>query len=246
VDGVKTWQFSTTLRATAINQSAGSCDRDVLGDVLPLRRRRDAAPFSATASAALAWTTGTSTCRSCHGWDAAAAPTIGVAAGSSFQGSASTRRHVANAGVIGTNYFCGDCHQNTVGAGTNSPHLDRGARERDEGHLDREPRPHASTDTTATCSATYTSSGQRGAANVKRTVTWTDAAWTSVCTGCHGTGVSNDRCARLRERRRQHTATSNSHAKHVGSSASCPVCPTAVTVAGTAIAARATRTASSM
>lgn len=247
VTGTHSVQFSTTLLSTAINQSAGSYVQaptyTCTGTYCHSGGVATASPFSATASAAVAWNS-SATCRSCHGWDAAAAPTIGVAAGSSFQGSAKHANHVANATVIGTNYVCADCHVTAVSAG-NSPVTSQALHVNGVKDISIATRgTYTSSDTTATCSSTYChSDGRRGGANTKKTATWTDAAWAgNICIKCHGSTTGTLFGAPDYANGGPDTSTANSHAKHVDAAADCTVCHKNTTTTGTSILAGAVHT----
>ncbi|MGB8930010.1 MAG: CxxxxCH/CxxCH domain-containing protein [Anaeromyxobacteraceae bacterium] len=243
VNGAKDVDFATTAVAASINQSGGNYTSTVTAPNYTCASTychsggvATSAPFSATASAAIAWNSATSTtCQSCHGWTATTAPTMGVALGSSFQGSAVHMNHVANAGVIGTNYVCGACHQNTVAATTDSPITT--AANHVNGVKDVSIAPRGAIATTqvyaGTCNTTYChSSGQRA-------YTFSPIAWTGPalgCTGCHGTGVGNTTGAPDYTNGGVNSATANSHSAHATSSATCTTCHnTFVTTAGTAI-----------
>jgi predicted CxxxxCH...CXXCH cytochrome family protein len=143
--------------------------------------------------------------------------------------------HVANAAVIGSNYFCGDCHATVVAAGTNSPvtgvanHVN-GAKNVSIANRGS----FVSTDTGTTCAATYChSSGQ--ATPVYRSITWAGAA--IGCNGCHGLG--NAAGAPDYTSGSAGSATANSHAAHTASGsnpATCQNCHSGlVTASGTAI-----------
>ena len=201
------------------------------------------APFNATASAAVAWN-GTATCRSCHGWDAAAAPTIGVAAGSAFQGSAKHANHMANASVIGTNYVCADCHNTVVAAG-NSPITSQANHVNGAKNIAIATRgTWTSSDTTATCSNTYChSTGQRGAANVKRSANWAEAAWAgNICIKCHGATTGTLFGAPDYANGGADTGVANSHSKHVDAATDCATCHKNTTTTGTSILAGSVHT----
>ncbi|HET9551441.1 MAG TPA: CxxxxCH/CxxCH domain-containing protein, partial [Anaeromyxobacteraceae bacterium] len=241
VDGNKDVAFSTSALPALLNQSGGSYTSTTSAPNYTCASTychsggvATAAPFSATASAALPWNTGASTCTSCHGWTAAAAPTIGVATGSLFQGSATHAAHVANAAVIGTNYVCGDCHAATVAAGTNSPITS--VTNHVNGVKDVSIATRGSFVSTqvyaGSCTATYChSSGQRSPAY--RTIAWTG---TLGCNGCHGQSTSTG--APDYANTGKNTAGANSHAKHVAASTDCATChSTTANSTGTAILA---------
>ena len=245
VDAVKDVDFSTTAIAATIDQSggayAGSPGYTCTSTYCHSGGVATASPFSATASAAIAWNSASATtCQTCHGFTSTAPPTIGVAAGSSFQGSPAHMNHVANASVIGTNYVCGACHQNTVAAATDSPISAGGLANHVNGVKDVSIAPRGARVTTQTyvspsCVTTYChSSGQRTATFVS--AAWNSAAWLNKCNGCHGTGVGNTTGAPDYANGGINNAASNSHAKHVGASTDCAKCHSGlVDAAGTAI-----------
>jgi predicted CxxxxCH...CXXCH cytochrome family protein len=184
-----------------------------------------------SANVSIAWNA-SATCASCHGDQATNLATLSGAHG----------KHVVNALLGSSTYACGDCHTATLAAGTNSPvtapsmHVDK---LKQVAIANRGAQP--STDTTTTCSATYChSSGQRGAANAKRTVGWTDAAWTGlICNKCHGVGTATG-APNYGGPGNADTANANSHASHVGGSGDCATCHNATTATGTAIAPAST------
>jgi predicted CxxxxCH...CXXCH cytochrome family protein len=248
VNGTHEVQFSTTALSAGIDQSTGSYTSTPTYTCASTYCHSGGVSttpgaFSATASAAIAWNgASTTTCQTCHGFTAAAAPTMGVATGSLFAGSAAHMNHVANnaaaGGVLGTNnYLCGDCHQNTVAAGTDSPITT--AANHVNGVKDVSIAPRGTIATTqlyaGTCNTTYChSSGQL--AYTYASISWNAAAWTNKCTGCHGTLAGNTTGAPDYVNGGPNTTTSNSHAAHATSSATCATCHNGfVTTAGTAI-----------
>ncbi|WP_242393097.1 CxxxxCH/CxxCH domain c-type cytochrome [Anaeromyxobacter oryzisoli] len=237
VNGTKNVVFSTTLLTTTIDQSAGTYSTGTCASTYcHSNGTTTTAPFGTTVSAALAWTTGTSTCASCHGGPSGAAVVMGNGAGN---GSAKHLNHVSNASVLGTNYVCGDCHAATVASG-NSPITTYAKHVNGVKDVSIAARgTYTSSDTTGTCSATYChSDGRRGAANTKVGVTWNDAAWTgNVCAKCHGGTTGNLFGAPDYANGGKNTSTANSHAKHVAAATDCATCHTTTTSTGTAILA---------
>jgi predicted CxxxxCH...CXXCH cytochrome family protein len=248
VNGAKDVTFSTTALVASINQAAGSYTSNVTAPNYTCASTychsggvsTTPGSFSATASAAIPWNSlTTTTCQTCHGFTAAAAPTMGVATGSLFAGSATHMNHVANTAVIGTNYVCGACHQATVAATTDSPITN--AANHVNGNKDVSIATRGGFiwtglyTTAGGCTTVYChSSGQ--ASPAYQSVNWTDT-WTSVCNRCHGTG--NNYGSPDYTSGAAGSATANSHSAHtqVGAT-SCVTCHSGVaTAAGGVIAA---------
>ncbi|HEY3448493.1 MAG TPA: CxxxxCH/CxxCH domain-containing protein [Myxococcales bacterium] len=233
VRGEHTLKFSSAFGGS-INQSAGAYNNvayTCASTYCHSLGTATAAPFAAP-NTAVAWSA-TANCTTCHSGDASQASKIGTT-----NGSATHAAHVNNAAVIGANYWCGDCHQGVVAAGTNSPVTTQANHANGVKNVSIGNRgTFASTDTTSTCSATYChSSGQ--AAPAYRTITWTSPA--IGCNGCHGQSTTTGAPdypdgATL--------ADANSHPAHVSASADCEHCHSGfVTPAGTAIPAGTTHT----
>ncbi|MGB8930709.1 MAG: CxxxxCH/CxxCH domain-containing protein [Anaeromyxobacteraceae bacterium] len=163
--------------------------------------------------------------------------------------------HANNAGLIGKNYECDDCHATTVAGGA-TPTVDYAGGQ----HVDRTKDvsiqsrgTFPSTDTTASCSATYCHSSGRPTSTGSTTpskwapVTWSDAAWGAgtSCLKCHGTYTSSDGAtyggwlSNFGEPNYTsggpNVVNSNSHKKHATSAATCAICHQQTTANGTTI-----------
>jgi len=180
-------------------------------------------------------------CNGCHGGPAALSTNI-IASGKHTQ-------HVNQAGVIGDNLGCADCHAKTVSSNSvvSDPakhmnvYLDySGARAGNSATL-----------SLGTCSATYChSSGKKGMTGMVATVepaapSWSGAAMT--CNGCHGAQATPTAGVDFNSVAGEPNYVSgaagsdsaNSHKKHVGSAgaATCANCHSKTTTNGTAVIA---------
>lgn len=150
---------------------------------------------------------GNFTCESCHGGNAGA--TNKITSGKHGQ-------HTNQAGALGVNFGCVECHAQTVSndttlAGGNTTHMNAlanfsGAK---------------AGKNKAACTAAYCHSDGKGAAGATA-VTWTGAT-TLDCKGCHG-GASSQAGEPVYSSTLPGTLRTNSHPKHVGTSGADTTC----------------------
>ncbi len=140
--------------------------------------------------------------------------------------------HLNNTGVIGTNFFCANCH-NSVVANGNSPISTAGYALHVNGTANVAFSAigtfSGGTYASPTCSSIYChSSGQA-------TPSYTSVAWNGAigCNGCHGKSRTYGDPDYANSGAGQPGA--NSHAKHVSAAADCATCHTGTTTSGTAI-----------
>ncbi|KAF0217296.1 MAG: cytochrome C family [Geobacteraceae bacterium] len=174
-------------------------------------------------------------------WDAAAlncAGCHGDAASNTLSGK--HQAHVNNAGVIGTNFGCVDCHALTVSNNTTissaAKHVNKfrdysGAKARGSANY---------VTTTGVCSNLYCHSDGKGISKSMAAAGWNSAALLD-CKGCHGSAGAPAFVSKAGEPNYTSgtagSATANSHEKHVGGAADCIKCHTKTTATGTSIIA---------
>jgi predicted CxxxxCH...CXXCH cytochrome family protein len=145
--------------------------------------------------------------------------------------------HINNAGVIGTNYGCTDCHSDTVSddttIGTPANHVNQSKEVSYAG---------AGSYTSPTCDQAYCHSSGQATTNYRTVADW-DSGTTYDCKGCHGAdsafasvaGEPNYTSGTAG------SATANSHDAHVAAATDCAKCHfDTTTAAGTAIKSGAT------
>jgi predicted CxxxxCH...CXXCH cytochrome family protein len=175
-------------------------------------------------------------CLICHGGDATTSAPITLGKHAA---------HVNNAGVLGTNFGCAECHAKTVSNNTtiSNPvnHMN--------GFADysgvRAGRSTSYSTATGVCSATYCHTDGKGLPKMTAANNWKSAA-TLNCTGCHGSDPNaGSFTSRAGEPNYSNAgsgvARANSHQKHVSIGTSdCQNCHSTTTTTGTSILAGAT------
>ncbi len=148
-------------------------------------------------------------CTSCHGHNATSDSPIATG---------NHTAHINNAGTIGVNYSCADCHAPTVSSDTtfsNAANHNNGTK--NYGGT------RAGTFNAGTCTATCHTDGKGGPAATA--VNWTTGP-ALTCKGCHG-GASSTVGEPVYASGAAGSATANNHPKHVaatGGAASCQNC----------------------
>ncbi len=202
------------------------------------------------------WTPGIKTCAtiSCHGTGSPSAQwgqTLAVDCSGCHGGNSSagaviaTGRHTAhinNAGTLGANYGCVDCHALTVSAErtVSAAALHGDGFKQYSGT--RAGRNSTYTPGNGVCSATYCHTDGKGTQKITTATGWNSGA-TLDCKGCHGSDAAPAFTAAAGEPNYANTGAnqprSNSHQKHVGTTgqaATCIFCHgTTVTSTGTVI-----------
>jgi len=162
-------------------------------------------------------------CTGCHG----GATSTGAAALSGKHA-----KHLNNAGFLGTNYGCIECHAATVSAGTTISDFTK--------HVDGSVEiagPRVGTLNAGSCATAYCHSDGKG---TQKSVTWTGSQ-TLDCKGCHGSDAAPAFSSLAGEPNYPNAGSgqprANSHQVHVASAASCQNCHSATTVDGVSLAA---------
>jgi len=138
--------------------------------------------------------------------------------------------HVNNAGLLGTNYGCVECHSNTVSGNStisSTENHTNGTIDLNGAHL-----------AGGSCATSYCHTDGKGA---QKTVTWTDSAWTSgsSCKGCHGSASAQAFASVAGEPNYANAVHPNSHQKHVAVASDCQNCHSTTTLDGVSIVGNA-------
>ena len=124
------------------------------------------------ATVSVSWSAGPLSCTACHKGDQ---PGNAIASGKHTA-------HVDNAGFLGSNFVCIDCHASTVSSNTAISNPDRHANRM----VDYSgARAGSYAPATGLCSASYCHSDGKGGAPAV-TVAWNDGSVINDCKGCHG------------------------------------------------------------
>jgi predicted CxxxxCH...CXXCH cytochrome family protein len=171
-------------------------------------------------------------CDSCHGGNALSTAALG-------QGPMSLDNHpdhMNNAGVIGTNYECAQCHDDTVD--TADDRVITGLSFHADGTKDINIVKGGTWNGVDTCTNLYCHSEGKGTPPTYQDPPTWGSATNLDCKGCHGTGGTAGEP--------DYASTgaglefANSHSAHVSAAADCVKCHTDTTTTGTAIKAAST------
>ena len=238
VDGVKDVVISTAYDGTGPggdNYSSFTCSDTYCHS----QGTTTTGPFTGASApnTALSWETDSSTCISCHDWDATQAPTDTMSTGKH-------ENHVDNltseSGVLGVNLECAICHDATVSSGDNGTitnfanHVNK-AKNVSGANID--------TWTNPTCAGYCHSSGQ--APSPPSSTSYEEYApnWSTGpaldCKGCHGRHSEAAFTSTAGEPNYTNDGAgqpdANSHAKHVSAATDCTSCHNTTTTTGTEI-----------
>ncbi|GFO66303.1 hypothetical protein GMPD_42220 [Geomonas paludis] len=184
---------------------------------------------------------GTLNCNGCHGGP--------LALGSNVIGSGKHTQHVNQAGVIGDNMGCSDCHAKTVSSDSvvsdSTKHLNAFV------DYSGVKAGKSSTYASGTCSSTYChTSGKKGQSGMVATVEPGNPSWSGAamgCNGCHGAQLTPTAGVAFNSVAGEPnyvsgaagSSNANSHQKHVGAAGAttCSSCHSKTTANGTSIVA---------
>ncbi len=182
----------------------------------------------------------TANCLGCHGNNTASGTPIALG---------SHAAHINNAGVIGTNYNCTECHAKTINPDersfANSANHGNGFKDYSGA---RGGGPASYSSITGVCSASYCHTDGKGSQKDMTAAIWTSTA-TLDCTGCHGSDSAPAFTSAAGEPNYANTGGgtpgANNHQRHMGGygNTACVYCHNqTMTSGGTIIAASTSHT----